>query len=257
MYISESNLGMLSPNGRSAMWDVTADGYARGEGVAAVVLKTLSQALADNDPIDCVVRETGINQDGRTPGLTMPSGIAQAALIRQCYAKAGLDPINNPQHRPQFFQAHGTGTQAGDPQEAEAISCALFPAGSCADFSSEKLLVGSIKTVIGHTEGTAGLASVISTSLALKHGVVPPNLHFDTLNPKVAPFVKHLEIPTAPMAWPTREQDVRRASVNRYVCRNLPLWYQAHNLVTVLDLAGLTPTAFWRRPYPSPQVQHP
>ena len=85
-----------------------------------------------------------------------------------------LDPINNPQDRPQFFQAHGTGTQAGDPQEAEAISNALFPEGSRAALSSEKLLVGSIKTVVGHTEGTAGLASVISTSLALKHGIVPP-----------------------------------------------------------------------------------
>lgn len=217
MYISESNLGMLSPNGRCAMWDVAADGYARGEGVAAVVLKTLTQALADNDPIDCIIRETGVNQDGRTPGLTVPSGLAQAAIIRQCYAKAGLDPINNPQDRPQFFQAHGTGTQAGDPQEAEAISNALFPAGSRAALSSEKLLVGSIKTVIGHTEGTAGLASVISTSLALKHAVVPPNLHFENLSPKVAPFFEHLTIPTAPTAWPQSGSEVRRASVNRYV----------------------------------------
>ena len=217
MYISESNLGMLSPNGRCAMWDVAADGYARGEGVAAVIVKTLSQAIADNDPIDCVIRETGVNQDGRTPGLTIPSSLAQAALIRQCYAKAGLDPINNPQDRPQFFQAHGTGTKAGDPQEAEAISSALFPAGSRATMSSEKLLVGSIKTVLGHSEGTAGLASVISTSLALKHGVVPPNLHFDNLSPNVAPFFKHLDIPTTPIVWPTSGSEVRRASVNGYV----------------------------------------
>ena len=217
MYISESNLGMLSPNGRCAMWDVAADGYARGEGVAAVVLKTLSQALTDNDPIDCIIRETGVNQDGRTPGLTMPSSLAQAALICQCYAKAGLDPVNNLQDRPQFFQAHGTGTQAGDPQEAEAVSNALFPAGSLAASSSEKLLVGSIKTVVGHTEGTAGLASVISTSLALKHAIIPPNLHFDKLSPKVAPFFTHLDVPTVPTAWPTGESEVRRASVNRYV----------------------------------------
>ena len=197
------------------MWDVAADGYARGEGVAAVVLKTLSQALMNNDPIDCIIRETGVNQDGRTPGLTVPSSLAQAALIHQCYAKAGLDPVNNLQDRPQFFQAHGTGTQAGDPQEAEAISNALFPAGSRAASSSEKLLVGSIKTVVGHTEGTAGLASVISTSLALKHAIIPPNLHFDKLSPKVAPFFTHLEIPIVPMAWPTGGSEVRRASVNR------------------------------------------
>jgi acyl transferase domain-containing protein len=220
MYISESNLGMLSPNGRCAMWDVAADGYARGEGVAAVLLKTLSQALADNDPIDCIIRETAVSQDGRTPGLTMPSNVAQTALIRECYARAGLDPANNPQDSPQFFHAHGTGTQAGDPQEAEAISSALFPAGSRAAKEADKLLVGSIKTVIGHTEGTAGLASLIGTSLALKHSIVPPNLHFRNLSPKVAPFFKHLDIPRAPTAWPIGEGQVRRASVNRYV--NMP-----------------------------------
>ena len=217
MYISESNFGMVSPNGPCAMWDVAADGYARGEGVAAVTVKTLSQAIANSDPIDCIIRETGVNQDGRTPGLTIPSSLAQAALIRQCYAKADLDPINNPQDRPQFFQAHGTGTQAGDLQGAEAISSALFSAGSRATMSSEKLLFRCIKTVLGHNEGTARLASVISTSLALKHAIALPNLHFDNISPNVAPFFKHLDIPTTPMAWPTSVSEVRRASVNRYV----------------------------------------
>ncbi|KAF3484360.1 polyketide synthase [Arthroderma uncinatum] len=216
MYISESNLGMLSPTGRCAMWDASADGYARGEGVAAVFLKTLSQAIADNDPIECIIRETAVNQDGRTTGLTMPSNLAQSNLIRECYSRAGLDPTNNLQDRPQFFHAHGTGTQAGDPQEAEAISSALFPAGSHAEKEADKLLVGSIKTVIGHTEGTAGLASVIGTMMALKHGIVPPNLHFANLSAKVAPFFKNLKIPTAPMPWPVKEGQVRRASVNSF-----------------------------------------
>ncbi|KAJ5872274.1 uncharacterized protein N7529_004627 [Penicillium soppii] len=216
MYISESNLGMLSPNGRCAMWDSAADGYARGEGVASVIVKTLSQALADNDPIECIIRETAVNQDGRTPGLTMPSNQAQAALIRECYARAGLDPINNLHDRPQFFHAHGTGTQAGDPQEAEAISSALFPAGSHAAQAAQKLLVGSIKTVIGHTESTAGLASLISTSQALQKGIVPPNLHFQNLSDKVAPFFDHLEIPTTATPWSVPEGQVRRASVNSF-----------------------------------------
>ncbi|KAG6365507.1 hypothetical protein INS49_007118 [Diaporthe citri] len=212
--ISESNLGMLSPAGRCAMWDDAADGYARGEGVAVVLLKTLSQALADNDPIECVIRETAVNQDGHAaPGLTIPSNITQAALIRECYARAGLDPINNIVDRPQFFQAHGTGTQAGDPQEAGAIARALFPATG----EVGKLLVGSIKTIIGHTEGTAGIASVIATSLALKHGVIPPNLHFQTLNPKITPFYENLMIPTAAKPWPrTVDGQVRRASVNSF-----------------------------------------
>jgi hybrid polyketide synthase/nonribosomal peptide synthetase ACE1 len=97
---------MLSPHGRSRMWDSAADGYARGEGIAAVVLKTLSQALADGDHIECIIRETGVNQDGRTPGITMPSHGAQESLIRETYAKAGLD-ITKVSDRCQFFEAHG------------------------------------------------------------------------------------------------------------------------------------------------------
>ena len=171
MYIAESKLHMLSPTGRSQMWDQDADGYARGEGLASVVLKTLSAALEDGDHIECIIRETGINQDGRTTGITMPSNIAQTALIQETYAKAGLN-INNPNDHPQFFHAHGTGTQAGDPQEAEAISKAFFGHGAAGD---SKLYVGSIKTVIGHTEGTAGLASLIGASLAVQHGIIPPH----------------------------------------------------------------------------------
>lgn len=214
MYIAESKLRMLSPTGRSRMWDKDADGYARGEGIAAVVLKSLSAALEDGDHIECIIRATGVNQDGRTAGLTMPSGTAQATLIRDTYARAGLDP-NNPQDRPQFFHAHGTGTPAGDPQEAEGISRAFFSAETTAD--KGKLYVGSLKTIIGHTEGTAGLASLIGTSLAVQHGIVPPNMHFNELNPKVAPFYEHLEIPTAAKSWPALEPgQVRRASVNSF-----------------------------------------
>ena len=107
MYIVESKLNMLSPTGRSRMWDADANGYARGEGIASVVLKTLSDAIADGDHIECIIRETGVNQDGRTVGMTMPSGKAQADLIQTTYARAGLD-INDPKDRPQFFHAHGT-----------------------------------------------------------------------------------------------------------------------------------------------------
>lgn len=208
------------------MWDVAADGYARGEGVAAVVLKTLSQALADGDPIESIIRETGINQDGRTTGLTMPSNIAQASLIRDTYRRAGLD-INDPRDRPQFFHAHGTGTQAGDPQESEAISSALFPNGS---IGSNKLYVGSIKTVIGHTEGTAGLAALIGTSLAMRHNTIPPNLHFSRLSPKVAPFYENLEIPTITVPWPELAQGcVKRASINSFGKRSLYIPWQHRN----------------------------
>ncbi|KAI1286521.1 ketoacyl-synt-domain-containing protein [Xylaria venustula] len=212
MSISESKLGMLSTDGHCNMWDASGNGYARGEGVACVVIKTLSQALKDNDTIECIIRETAVNQDGRTPGLTMPSGAAQAELIRSCYERAGLDPLRWPQDRPQFFHAHGTGTQAGDPQESSAIAKALFTE----DYEGEKLAVGSIKTIIGHTEGTAGIASVIGTMLALKNGVIPQNLHFHNLNPSVVPYYRNLEVPTSARPWKIRAGEVRRASVNSF-----------------------------------------
>ncbi|EKG15258.1 Beta-ketoacyl synthase [Macrophomina phaseolina MS6] len=208
MYIAESKLEMVSPDGRSRMWDEDANGYARGEGVAAIVLKTLSDALADGDHIECVIRETALNQDGKTTGLTTPSNTAHTELIRETYKKAGLDPAKD---RPQFFQAHGTGTQAGDPEEAEAITNAFFEPGE----QSDKLFVGSIKTVIGHTEGTAGLASLIGTSLALQNRTIPPNMHFSKLSQKVAPFYSYLEVPTSAQPWPEpRNGHPLRASVS-------------------------------------------
>ncbi|KAF4335575.1 polyketide synthase [Fusarium beomiforme] len=211
MYVAESKLSMLSPSGRSKMWDQDVNGYARGEGIAAVVLKSLSAAIRDNDHIDCVIRATGVNQDGRTPGLTMPSATAQADLIRSTYARAGLD-INKPEDRPQFFHAHGTGTPAGDPREAEAIYRAFY-----SDVKNDKLYVGSIKTVLGHTEGTAGLASLIGTALALQNKTIPPNMHFDVLNPKIKPFYDNLEVPTSAIPWPeTTQGQPRRASINSF-----------------------------------------
>ncbi|KAL8750373.1 MAG: hypothetical protein Q9184_006446, partial [Pyrenodesmia sp. 2 TL-2023] len=158
--------------------DKAADGYARGEGFAAVVLKTMGAAVADGDHIECLIRETGVNQDGRTKG-----------------------------------------TPAGDPVEAEAIATAFH--GSHPDFDQagekQKLLVGSVKTVIGHTEGTAGLASLLKASLALQRKEIAPNLHLECLNPAVKPFYSNLEIPTTLQPWPQLSAAViRRASVNSF-----------------------------------------
>lgn len=111
-YIIESKVKMLSPDGLGRMWDKDANGYARGDCVAAIVLKTLSAALEDNDHIECLIRDTGLNQDGSTTGLTMPSATAQGALIQSTYAKAGLD-LTARTDRPQYFEVHGTGTPAG------------------------------------------------------------------------------------------------------------------------------------------------
>ncbi|KAI1457563.1 hypothetical protein F4805DRAFT_174045 [Annulohypoxylon moriforme] len=215
-YIGESKLQMLSPSGRSRMWDAGADGYARGEGVAAIILKTLSEAEKDGDKIDCIIRETAVNQDGRTKGITVPSAEAQASLIRDCYNRAGLD-ISSPSGRPQFFEAHGTGTPSGDPIEAEAISSVFFDRNMDDTETSEPLLVGSIKTVLGHTEAVAGLAGILKASLALQHSVVPPNLLFNRLNPKIKPFYDNLHIPTTATPWPfVSANNPRRASVNSF-----------------------------------------
>jgi len=219
LMISESKLKMLSPTGRSRMWDADADGYARGEGVAVVILKTLSQALADGDDIKCLIRETGVNQDGRTQGITLPSSEAQTALMRQTYRKAGLD-ITNPSDRCQFFEAHGTGTPAGDPIEARAIRDAFFPVSSTGLANSEedeKLFVGSVKTTIGHLEGCAGLAGLIKASEAVRRGIIPPNMHFNRLNPKILPLYQNMRVPSECQPWPVLDpHQPRRASVNSF-----------------------------------------
>ncbi|KAK0373507.1 hypothetical protein CLIM01_09128 [Colletotrichum limetticola] len=212
-YVAESKLHMLSPTSRSRMWDAGADGYARGEGVASVVLKPLSAAVRDGDHIESVIRETGMNSDGRTTGITMPSSAAQATLIRRTYYNAGLDPIVD---RPQYFEAHGTGTLAGDPVEARAIRESFFSPGTLSPEDAGKLFCGSIKTVIGHTEGCAGLAGLLKVSLALQNHTIPPNLLFNTLNPAIKPFYDRLCVPTTSIPWPKIPNGPRRASLNSF-----------------------------------------
>jgi acyl transferase domain-containing protein len=215
-YVFESKLHMLSPTGRSRMWDADADGYARGEGYAAVVLKLLSKAIEDGDHIESIIRGSAVGQDGYGPqGLTMPIAASQIALIQRTYKDAGLDP-KEPSNRCQYFEAHGTGTLAGDPVEAEAVSKAFFPAH--AKLPSDQVLhVGSIKTVIGHLEGTAGIAGLIKGSLVVQKGIIPPNLLFKNLNPTIEPFYTNLKVPTVATPWPQLPNGVpRRVSVNSF-----------------------------------------
>ncbi|KAF7931237.1 hypothetical protein BELL_0094g00160 [Botrytis elliptica] len=213
-FIGFNNMGMLSPTGSCKMWDTNADGYARGEGILAMLLKPLRLALADGDNIQCVIRETGVNHNGRTSGITLPSASAQTSLIRDVYHRAGLDPTK-PSDRPQYIEAHGTGTQAGDPLEAEALAMAFSLTSSQPD--EARMLVGSIKTVIGHTEGAAGLAGVLKASLAIQHGVIPPNLGFQQLNDKVAPFCTNMNVATSAQPWPTTASNTpRRVSINSF-----------------------------------------
>lgn len=200
------------------MWDAKADGYARGEGSAAVVLKLLRQAIADGNDVECIIRETGVNQDGRTAGITVPSVSSQTALIRSTYERCGLD-CSNDEDRCQYFEAHGTGTLAGDPVEAEAVRNAFFDEYQEREEIPDgfSLHVGSIKTVVGHLEGAAGLAGLLKASLAVQHGLIPGNMHFTQLNPAIQPFYEHFCVPTEALPWPRLPPGVpRRASVNSF-----------------------------------------
>ncbi len=165
--------GAMSPDGRCRVFDASANGYVRGEGCGVVVLKRLSDARADGDPILAVIRGTAINQDGASNGLMAPSQDAQAALLGQVLANAGIEPA-----RVSYLEAHGTGTQVGDLAEARAIASVY---GGDRNRRSP-LLIGSAKTNIGHLESAAGIAGLIKVILALQHREIPANLHFQTRN---------------------------------------------------------------------------
>ena len=169
-----SNMGFFSPDGKCYSFDSRANGYAKGEGVGAVIIKRLADAVRDGDVIRAVIRASGANQDGRTPGITQPSEKAQAENIIDTYAAGGLD-LNETG----FFEAHGTGTQIGDVIEASAIHTA-FPRKK-----DNPLFIGALKPSIGHLEAASGIASIIKSVLILEHGVIPPNIFFDKPNPSI------------------------------------------------------------------------
>ena len=163
----------MSDEGRCYSFDNRGNGYGRGEGVATVVLKPLERALADGDPIRAVIRNTVVNQDGKTTGLTMPSREAQINLMQEAYAQARLDPLDT-----QYIEAHGTGTKVGDPIEVDAIATALRGASEAAD----PLIIGSVKANIGHLESASGLAGLVKAILCLEKGMIPASTNFETEN---------------------------------------------------------------------------
>ncbi|MDQ4103460.1 MAG: type I polyketide synthase, partial [Actinomycetota bacterium] len=191
--ISFCKANMLSPRGQCSPFDVLADGFVRAEAVGVVVLKPLSVALVDGDPIYAVIRATGIHQDGRTNGISLPNGQAQEDLLRQVYGRAGISPS-----AVQYVEAHGTGTPAGDPIECEALGRALGVGRSDGDC----LRIGSVKSNIGHAEAASGIAGLIKTVLALRHRYIPATLHFQTPNPRI-PFKElHLQVQRTGEPWP-------------------------------------------------------
>jgi len=183
----------LSPDARCMTFDARGNGYVRGEGAGVVLLKRLNHALRDRDPIYALLRETGVNQDGQTPGISFPSQEAQERLIEDVCRRAGVSPGDV-----QYVEAHGTGTRAGDPVEARALDT-VFSRGREA---GRKCLVGSVKSNIGHLEAAAGVAGLMKAALTLKHKAIPPNLHFEKPNPDIPFDQMCLKVPTRLEAWP-------------------------------------------------------
>ena len=174
--IALSSLRMMAPDGRCKTFDASADGFVRGEGCGIVVLKRLSSAVRDGDRIHAVIRGSAVNQDGRSGGFTAPNGLAQQSLIARALAKAGVNPA-----QVGYVETHGTGTPLGDPIELQALS-AVMREGRPAD---APLLVGSVKTNVGHLEAAAGMAGLIKAVLVLRERKVPPHLHLRNPNPLI------------------------------------------------------------------------
>ncbi|ALO10687.1 Type I polyketide synthase PikAI [Streptomyces venezuelae] len=190
--IGASKFGGLSPDGRAYTFDARANGYVRGEGGGFVVLKRLSRAVADGDPVLAVIRGSAVNNGGAAQGMTTPDAQAQEAVLREAHERAGTAPADV-----RYVELHGTGTPVGDPIEAAALGAALGtgrPAG-------QPLLVGSVKTNIGHLEGAAGIAGLIKAVLAVRGRALPASLNYETPNPAI-PFEElNLRVNTEYLPW--------------------------------------------------------
>jgi acyl transferase domain-containing protein len=195
--INCSRAHMLSAKGRCRTFDADADGYVRAEGAGIIVLKRLSDAQADHDRVLAVIRGSAVNQDGRSSGLTVPHGPSQQALIREALENASVsaDSID-------YVEAHGTGTPLGDPIELQALDAVL--AGNRQP--DRPLLIGSVKTNIGHVEAAAGVAGLIKVVLSLQNAEIPPHLHFKTLNPHASVNQSAISIPTRSVPWPAGDR---------------------------------------------------
>lgn len=198
----------LSPHGECHPFDESAAGYARGEGAGLFLLKPLEKAQADGDPIHAVIRASGVNQDGHTDGISLPSSEAQEGLIREVYRRSGIAPAEV-----DYVEAHGTGTQAGDPAEARALD-GNFSQGR---EGRKALWVGSVKSNVGHLEAAAGVAGMLKAIGVLKFRQIPKTLHFKNPNPKI-PFADYaLRVVTETTALPgPEEKPVLYAGVNSF-----------------------------------------
>lgn len=206
MHIVTSQTRMLSPDGRCKTFDDGADGFVPGEGVGAIVLKRLADAVRDGDRIHAVIRGSGINQDGRTTGITSPSVMAQAALQQEVYRRFDIDPATIT-----YVEAHGTGTKLGDPIELEALTESFEKYTERRQFCA----IGSVKTNIGHTLPAAGIAGLIKVVLSLKHQSLPPSLHCDRENEHIGFTSTPFFVNRTLRPWESNGE-LRRAAINSF-----------------------------------------
>ncbi|EUC40640.1 hypothetical protein COCMIDRAFT_9515 [Bipolaris oryzae ATCC 44560] len=195
--------GVNSADGRCRSFDAKATGYGRGEAVSSLLVKRLDDALRDGNPIRAIIRSTVCNDDGKTPGITQPNTVAHEALIRHAYRAAGIPEEDF--NKTGFFECHGTGTAVGDPIEVGAVARV---------FGKDGMIIGSVKSNIGHSEGASGNTSVIKAILSMEHQIIPPNVNFETPNPKIPWKEANLKVPTECMKWPSDR--LERASVNSF-----------------------------------------
>ncbi len=205
-FICFSRWGMMAPDGRCKTFDARADGFVRGEGCGMLVLKRLSDALTDRDNILAVIRGSAVNQDGKSSGLTVPNGRAQQAVLQRALANAGLSPNDI-----DYVEAHGTGTSLGDPIEVEALGAVLGRERS----PGRPLMMGSVKTNLGHLESASGVASLIKIILAMVHDQVPAHLHLESRSPRIPWPQFPIVIPDKLTPWPKGSQP-RRAGVSAF-----------------------------------------
>ena len=202
-----ANAGMLSPEGQCKTFDASADGFVCGEGCGLLALKRLSEAQADGDRIWAVIRGSSVNQDGASQGLTVPSGHAQERAMEEALARAGASPSEM-----DYLEAHGTGTVVGDPIEVTAAA-AVYGHGRGA---KHPLLIGSVKTNIGHLGPAAGVAGLIKTVLSMKHGVIPRHLNFKNPNPRLDWDNLPVRVTDVMMDWPRHPGKPLLAGVNSF-----------------------------------------
>jgi phthiocerol/phenolphthiocerol synthesis type-I polyketide synthase B len=236
--------GALSPTGACHAFDADADGFVRGEGCGVVVLKRMSDAVRDGDRLLAVVRGSAVNQDGRSNGMLAPNPAAQMAVLRAAYANAGVPP-----QEVDYVETHGTGTLLGDPIEARALGTVLGKGRS----EQSPLLIGAVKSNLGHLEAAAGMAGLIKTVLAVQRASIPGNLHFHNPNPHIPFDQMRLKVVAEQLQWP-HAQRPRRAGVSSFgfggtnahavieqAPASVPVIREADPAVTTLVVSGKTP----------------